>query len=298
VRWLAARLALATASVALVLGTAELLMRALDVGQIMTYQADPRFGYLMRASQRISTYGEVISINSLGLRGPELRDPKPPDVLRVLFMGDSITYGGGRIRESELFCRRFEALAAANGLRIEAVNGSAPGWSPQNWAAWLEVYGTLDADLVLLVLPAIDLRRPFTTMEKVGVVDHQPTLRLGTLWLKLEMQRIPGLPLTNESLDANIAALRSVLARFPKTPFLAVFIESRPGDDGPRPSYWGPYEQLFPEAVDLRTSLGLPDFFDDVHLTAVGHASVARLMWAQLEPRLRELLAARAARPR
>ena len=295
---LLARLALAAASVLLVLGSAELGMRLFNVGQVMTYQSDPRYGYIMRASQRISTYGEEIQINSLGLRGPELMDPKPPDVLRLVFTGDSITYGGGRIPERKLFCRLIEDYAAADGLRVEAVNLSAPGWSPRNWAAWLDAHGTLDADLILPVIPAIDLQRPFTTMDKVGIIDHQPLLRLGTLWLKVKMRRIPGLPLTDESLQANIQALRALRDRFSGTPFVAVFIESRPGDDV-RPSYWGPYEELYPDAIDLRRSLSAAEFFDDVHFGVPGHAAIAEQIWAQLRPRLRALLAARAgaARP-
>ena len=45
---LAARLGLAAASLFLVLGSAEAALRIFGFGEVMTYQADPRFGYLMR----------------------------------------------------------------------------------------------------------------------------------------------------------------------------------------------------------------------------------------------------------
>jgi hypothetical protein len=67
---LLARLSLAVVAVVLVLCLAELGMRILGVGGVMTYAPDPRFGYLMRPSQVVSTYGDPIEINALGLRGP------------------------------------------------------------------------------------------------------------------------------------------------------------------------------------------------------------------------------------
>jgi hypothetical protein len=298
VKRLAARIGLAALSVLLVLGTAEAALRILGVGEVMTYQPDPRFGYELRPSQHVSTYGHVIAINSLGLRGPELSEPKPPGTLRVLFVGDSVTYGGGRVAEAELFCRRVESMATAEGLRLEVVNVSAPGWSPQNWSAWLEAHGMLDADAVLAVIPAIDLRRPFATVDQVGVVDHAPPLRLGTLWLKVRQLRLPRIPFTDESLEKNLAAVRELRDRFPNIPFFAAFVESRPSADaGSQPSAWGPYEALFPDAIDLRKALAPADFIDDVHLSVSGHATVAQGIWVGLAPRLRELLAAGAARP-
>jgi len=89
------------------------------LAQVMTYERDPRYGYLMRPRQMVSTYGDPIEINALGLRGPPLLEPKPEGVVRVLFLGDSITYGGGRIHEGELFCRRIENAARDDGFRLE-----------------------------------------------------------------------------------------------------------------------------------------------------------------------------------
>jgi hypothetical protein len=287
-----ARLGLAAALACLALGGAELALRILDLGQVMVYRADPRFGYGMVPGQRISTYGELIETNALGLRGPELRTPKPADELRLIFTGNSISYGGGHVAESQLFCRVIEQLAAADGLRVESVNVSVPGWSPRNWAGWLEANGTLDADLIVPVISALDLRLPFTSMAEVGVVDHAPLLRLGSLWVRWKARQLPNLPLSDESEAANVAALRALESHFPGVPFQAVFLEARPGDD-PRPSYWAPFETLFPDAIDLRHTLGAEWFVDEVHFGVPGHAEIARQVWAGLAPRLRALAAGR-----
>jgi len=281
------KLALAAASVALVLGSAEIGMRVAGLGEVMTYRADSRFGYLMRPSQRVSTYGDVVEINSLGLRGPELASPKPPGVLRVLFLGDSITYGGGRIPEKDLFCRRIEALAANDGFRLESVNASAPGWSPQNWAAWVAANGIVGADLVIPVIPAIDRARPFATPAEYGIAERPPLLRLSTLWLKLQAIRLPGVPLTDEAMAGNARAISEMLARLGPIPSLAVFVPSRDADK--RPDRWAPYEALFPDALDLRADFSPGDFLDDVHLSPSGHRKTADRIYARLRPRMASL---------
>src|SRR5262245_2259448 len=48
-----------------------------------------------------------VEINSLGFRGPETVQPKPPGELRILALGDSITMGEG-VEDEETYARRLE----------------------------------------------------------------------------------------------------------------------------------------------------------------------------------------------
>lgn len=282
-----ARLGLAAAALLLVLALAELGMRVLGVGQVMTYDRDTRFGYAMHPSQVISTYGDPIEINALGLRGPPVLDPKPPGIVRVLFLGDSITYGGGRVYEGDLFCRLVEARAREDGFRVEAVNVSAPGWGPQNWTAWVEAHGLLDADAIVMVIPAVDRARPFGVLEAYGMVDEKPVLRLSTLWLKAKSVRLQSVPLTDEALELNIAALTRLKTLAGARPLLAVFVPSQ-GED-PRADRWLPFQTLFPDALDLRGRFGERDYFDTEHFTAAGHRVIAEGIYERLRVTLAEL---------
>jgi hypothetical protein len=284
---LLARLGLAAAALLLVLALAELGMRVLGVGQVMTYDRDTRFGYVMRPSQVISTYGDPIEINALGLRGPPVLEPKPPGIVRVLFLGDSITYGGGRVYEGDLFCRRVEARAREDGFRVEAVNVSAPGWGPQNWTAWVEAHGVLDADVIVMVIPAVDRARPFGELDAYGMVDAKPILRLSTLWLKAKAVRLQSVPLTDEALELNIAALTRLKTFVGARPLLAVFVPSQ-GED-PRADRWLPFQALFPEALDLRGRFGAQDYFDADHFSAAGHRVIAEGIYERLRVTLAEL---------
>ncbi|MGH9885342.1 MAG: SGNH/GDSL hydrolase family protein, partial [bacterium] len=277
-----ARLGLAAVAVTLVLGVAELGMRILGVGEVMSYAPDPRFGYLMRPSQVVSTYGQPIEINALGLRGPPVQAPKPAGVLRVLFLGDSITYGGGRVPEAALFCRRLEALARADGLRVESLNVSAPGWSPQNWTAWVEANGLFGADAVVVVIPAIDRARPFATLSANAMEERAPLFRLTSLWLKWRETLTQGPALTDDALAANLRALERLKAAVGARPLLAVFVPSQ-GEDG-KPERWAPYQALYPDALDLRGAFGAADYVDPVHFSSAGHELIGRAVYARLRP--------------
>lgn len=285
-----ARLGLVAAAGIVVLALwAELTLRVLGVGEVMTFAPDPRFGYIMRPSQVVSTYGDPIEINALGLRGPPVVEPKSGDVVRVLFLGDSITYGGGRILERDLFCRRLEALARADGLRLEVVNVSAASWGPQNWSAWVEANGFLSADAVVVVIPAIDRARPFATLATARMQETAPLLRLSSLWLKWRELRTPGVPLTDEALAANVRALDRLKSSAGNRPLVAVFVPSQ-GEDK-RPDRWLAYDALFPDALDLRSALGPDDFIDTVHFSTGGHELIGNALYARLRPVLAALSA-------
>lgn len=282
-----ARIGLVCAAVLFALVFAEVGLRAVGVAQVMTYAPDPAYGYLMKPGQRVSTYGDPIEINALGLRGPPVLEPKREGVVRILFLGDSITYGGGRIDEGDLFCRQIETFARSDGFRVEAVNVSAPGWSPQNWTAWVESHGTLDADLVVVVLPETDRARPFATLETARLLEHEPSLRLGAIWLRVAGLFARAEPKTEDPLPKNVDALRRLKQKVEPAALVAVFVPSR--DPDAHPERWPPFEALFPGALDLRSRLEPGDFLDEVHLSALGHHAVAEALYPRLRPTLATL---------
>ncbi|HDH06683.1 MAG TPA: hypothetical protein ENH01_13455 [Nitrospirae bacterium] len=126
-------ISLALCSFVVVLVIIEITLKLIGWGQIVGFLPNEEWGYLMKPSQTASSYGHPVNINGLGLRGPEIDQKKREGVLRILFVGDSITYGGVKIKEEKLFCRIVEYLLNNNDdLRAESINVSAPGWSPQN----------------------------------------------------------------------------------------------------------------------------------------------------------------------
>ena len=54
---------------------------------------DDVLGWRLRPNSNDIWGGVRVKINGKGLRGPELAYSKPPDVLRILYLGDSVTFG-------------------------------------------------------------------------------------------------------------------------------------------------------------------------------------------------------------
>ncbi len=91
----------------------------------------------------------VIETDSLGLRHPEL-GPKGPDELRVLVMGDSITFGD-YLPFAETFTAMLQGKLADRPRRVVVINAGLPGASTSDELYhYLEVRDAVDPDLVLV----------------------------------------------------------------------------------------------------------------------------------------------------
>jgi hypothetical protein len=79
----------------------------------------------------------TISINSLGLRGPETTVAKRPNTKRILFLGYSYTFGV-YCNDDEIYARILERLYTSQTPGVEVLNaGYADGWSTDEHYAWL-----------------------------------------------------------------------------------------------------------------------------------------------------------------
>lgn len=280
-RRIGAKLALALAAVMLALVVAELGLRLAGRADIVCFTPSADFGFLMTPNQEVYTYGFPTRINSLGLRGPELQNPKPADVRRIVFIGDSITYGGGRIAEDALFCRIVEQRLNRQGKRVEVVNLSAPGWSPQNWMNYIDQHSLHEADIVVLVLPQCDLARPYATMQLAGHQSRGSMLRLGNIAQKAwaiashvsrtnrgEYSASEQVSVVEHNVDAVERLREKVAAR----PFLTVLVPSEGSGE-----HWSAFEPVLGDVLDLREVLVDQELFDDgVHLNAAGHRLVGQ----------------------
>ncbi len=94
--------------------------------------------------------GHSVSINSLGLRGPEWAVPKPPGSRRILATGDSSVYGFG-VADRAVFLEVAANLLQEDGSPVEAVNAAIPGYSTFQSRNLLQMRGlALEPDVVVL----------------------------------------------------------------------------------------------------------------------------------------------------
>ena len=90
--------------------------------------ADPALGHLHIPSTSAELQQVSISINSRGMRGPELR-ADDPDKARVILLGSSITLGWGVAEESTLRARIEERLRG----RVEVLNAGVGNYNAERY---------------------------------------------------------------------------------------------------------------------------------------------------------------------
>lgn len=173
---------------ALLLG--EGLLRTIGLGHpyfsspdLYQVSADPRILFEMRPGFDGYSEGTTVRTNSRGLRERELTLAPSQGTTRVLFLGDSVTFGSGVLAE-EAFPRLLEpALSEAGAGRVETLNAGVVGYNTLQELGRLEEVGlAYRPDVVVLTFLVNDL------LESFSIFDHQymptPPFAAQKVWLR------------------------------------------------------------------------------------------------------------------
>jgi lysophospholipase L1-like esterase len=141
---LAKNLALAFGSFLFCFLLLEVSLRFAGFGNLEIYVPDPKLYWRLKPNQDCFTKvgRKPIHINSRGTRGTEFPEEKPAGVTRILFVGDSKTFGWG-VSEEETYAMRLKA-ALEHTLprkRFEIINGGVNAWSYDQMLAYFREYG-------------------------------------------------------------------------------------------------------------------------------------------------------------
>lgn len=129
-----------------------LVNRALDYPD--AFQMDRRLLWRLRPSHEISSRffeNKSYKINSDGLRGKEINDPK--EKFRILALGNSCTFGWG-ISTENTYARILERLTNTDDAlpEVEVINAGIPGYSSfQGRRFYTEDLHRLKPDIILLM---------------------------------------------------------------------------------------------------------------------------------------------------
>jgi lysophospholipase L1-like esterase len=118
----------------------------------IAYQSNRETGFLHVPGQRGWSDEGLATINALGLRGSMPAIPKPAGTLRILAIGDSLTFGWG-VNDDETYPARLEALLRERFTRrqVEVVNGGVVAYDLRNAARLLRYFApALEPDVVLV----------------------------------------------------------------------------------------------------------------------------------------------------
>ena len=162
-RWLP-RLVSLVLSLALGIGLLELGLRLLWLKRL-TIRAgieDPHFHHRLKPSETYhfssSEFDVHIRTNRFGLRGPDPVLPKPEGIVRLLMLGDSMTFGFP-VQDHETFCVLVERGLKDRGYPVEVINGGVSGYSPTlHYLSLRDQFLTFEPDLVILWYDLGDLQ--------------------------------------------------------------------------------------------------------------------------------------------
>jgi len=118
----------------------------------MYFEPDPYTGYRQKPLGRGHYPTGIDAIaNSRGHRDAEVDVPKPEGVFRILMIGDSFTVGAN-VEQEDAYPQQLERLLNdTSEARVEVVNSGVGGWSPFQYAEYLNHYGAeFEPDLVVV----------------------------------------------------------------------------------------------------------------------------------------------------
>jgi lysophospholipase L1-like esterase len=131
---------------------------------------DNELGWKLRPKSENRWGGKWIKINGKGLRGPELDYIKDPNVIRILYLGDSVAFGWGVESYKNTFPYQIEnTLENDLGYNIETVNSGVGGYSTSQEYLYLQQEGIkYNPDLVVLAFVLNDVSGEFALTQSEG----------------------------------------------------------------------------------------------------------------------------------
>ncbi len=143
----------------------ELALRpfSMDHRKTTIFVHDRDLGWKLRPGHE-GIWGDVeVSINNKGLRGPEIPYERTAGQPRILFLGDSVTFGYRLAPYEKTFPSRVGGLIQAElGVGVEIINSGVGGYSPWQEFLYLETEGVrYDPDVVVISFVLNDVTEKF-----------------------------------------------------------------------------------------------------------------------------------------
>jgi hypothetical protein len=153
--------------VILIILSIEILLRySLGLGHPLLFVLDPDFGSMPAPNQDIHRFFSHIQTNAYGMRSVDFNIVKQKNEKRILFVGDSVTFGTSYVDQRLIFTSLINEYYMSNSLTpIVILNASAAGWAPSNELGYVRSKGIFDSDIVVFVLNTKDLIQPFAKYQ-------------------------------------------------------------------------------------------------------------------------------------
>jgi hypothetical protein len=165
----------------------ELFLRTFSgLGNPPLYELSPLYGYRLKANQVIEPrggigflYGARITTNNLGLRAAGEWDPNPAG--KILFLGDSVTYGGQYVADTQLF----SSIAGSSLPGWQIGNGAVNAWGIGNMLGLIKGYGFSPAEVVVTCVIEGDFYRGTARASSMPLWTKRPRSALQDLLMHM-----------------------------------------------------------------------------------------------------------------
>lgn len=132
----------------------EVALRIAGYGKVELYEPHAKLFWRLKPNQdRLTKIGrKPVHVNSHGTRGPEFDEKKAPGTIRILFLGDSKTFGWG-LSEEETFASLTGRLLGekAGTNKVEIINAGVNAWGYAQMLIYFKEYGRkYDVDYVII----------------------------------------------------------------------------------------------------------------------------------------------------
>lgn len=273
----------------------EILLRSLGLANPVLYVTDEHAGYRLRPGQHVSYLGNTITINRWGVR--DTREFTAKTMGRALVLGDSVTWGGVRVRQENLFT----TVAETNLPDTEVINCGVNGYSiSQMTELYKHHLAPLDPDaVVVFAIPRDFTRPPLARLTGVGAAFPQESPRSAILaaltivrelaadrfdveWLRAEPAALPdSIPdAVTDAVEFHMESLVELAANLDGVSLVIVLLPTAAGT--PDADVVGFIEGVLRNRnlpfVNLADRMTIEPklFIDGVHLTTAGHERVGR----------------------
>jgi lysophospholipase L1-like esterase len=171
----------------------EISLRSiLGLGFPLLYVAADEYGYFPAPNQSLHRFFVHVKTNHEGMRSNEFRVAKAPGTLRILFVGDSVTFGTTYVDQAQIFSSIVaEKLSHSTTVSTEILNASAGGWAPDNEVGFIRSKGIFNADYVIFVLNTADLTQPFVPFTpSAQFPTRAPMTAIEEAWTRYLLPRL------------------------------------------------------------------------------------------------------------
>ncbi|MEM7530786.1 MAG: hypothetical protein AAF639_01305 [Chloroflexota bacterium] len=163
----------------LLVGVTELLLqRFLGLGQPVLYDASPLYGYRPLPNRAYVRYGgSIIQFNNVGLRTEIDWDEQVEG--KILFLGDSVTYGMSYVDNTELFSH---LVPQRLGTGYVGGNGAVSEWGVENTYGLVVESNLTPAETYVTVLREESFYQGLVRLPGLPFFNRTPKFALAELW--------------------------------------------------------------------------------------------------------------------